>query len=152
MIGGKKKREYSKFKLFFGSLAIFIWILLGTTACRVYFSVGAIIFLALVAFLIFYELGKKGCVSCFYCKTCTVGMGRLPDLFFTKTTKENLNINRKALKLFPFAYLLLSVVPLAFTSVSIIQKFAVYNLVLLIALTVFSVFTGVIRRKLLLNR
>jgi len=79
-------------------------------------------------------------------------MGRLPDLFFTKTTKENLNINRKALKLFPFAYLLLSVVPLAFTSVSIIQKFAVYNLVLLIALTVFSVFTGVIRRKLLLNR
>ncbi len=79
-------------------------------------------------------------------------MGRLPDLFFTKTIKENLNINRKASKLFPFAYLLLTVVPLALTSVSIIQKFAVYNLILLIALTVFSVFTGVIRRKLLINR
>ncbi len=79
-------------------------------------------------------------------------MGKLPDLFFTKTTIENLNINRKALKLFPFVYLLLSVVPLALASISIIQHLAIYNVLLLAALVGFSVLTGIVRRKMLINR
>lgn len=148
----RQKREYSKAELVFGNGAIFIWILLGTAACWLYFSFGAIVFLALASFLVFYELGKKGCVSCFFCETCTIGMGKLPELFFTKTTVENLNMNRKALKLFPFVYLLLSLVPIAFVSVSIIQHLTIYNVLLLVALVGLSVLTGMIRRKLLVNR
>ena len=79
-------------------------------------------------------------------------MGKLPELFFTKTTVENLNMNRKALKLFPFVYLLLSLVPIAFVSVSIIQHLTIYNVLLLVALVGLSVLTGMIRRKLLVNR
>ena len=146
----RQKREYSKAELVFGNGAIFIWILLGTAACWLYFSFGAIVFLALASFLVFYELGKKGCLSCFLCKTCTIGMGKLPELFFTKTTVENMN--RKALKLFPFVYLLISVVPLALVSVSLIQHLAIYNVLMLAALVGFSVLTGIIRRKLLVNR
>ncbi len=81
----RKKREYTKTELVFGNFAILVWILLGTAACWLIFSFGAIIFLAFAGFLVFYELGKKGCVSCFFCKTCTIGMGKLPELFFTKT-------------------------------------------------------------------
>ncbi len=148
----KQKREYSTTELIFGNFAIFVWILLGTAACWSFISFGAIVFLALASFLVFYELGKKGCVSCFLCKTCTIGMGKLPDLFFTKTTVENLNINRKALKLFPYVYLLLSVVPLAITAVSIVQHGAIFNVLLFIALVTFSSLTGAIRRKLLIKR
>ena len=119
----RKKREYTKTELVFGNFAITAWILLGTAACWLIFSFGAIIFLALAGFLVFYELGKKGCVSCFLCKTCTIGMGKLPELFFTKNTIDNLNINRKALKLFPFVYVLLSVVPIAIAAVSVIRAF-----------------------------
>jgi len=54
-------------------------------------------------------------------------MGKLPELFFAKTTVENLNINRKALKLFPYVYLLLSVVPLALAAVSIILHVTIFN-------------------------
>ena len=79
-------------------------------------------------------------------------MGKLPDLFFTKTTIGNLNINRKALKLFPFVYLLISLVPIVITMASIVTQFAIFNLLLLIALSAFSVFTFVIRRKVLINR
>ena len=78
-------------------------------------------------------------------------MGKLPDLFFTKTTVENLNMNRKALKLFPFVYLLLSIVPIALASVSIIQHLAIYNVLLLVVLVGFSVLTGIIRRKVLVQ-
>ena len=79
-------------------------------------------------------------------------MGKLPDLFFTKTPKEKLNMNRKAFKLFPFVYLLLSAVPIAIVAVSIIQQFAIYNLVLLAVLIAFSVLTGILRSKVLINR
>lgn len=147
-----KKRQYSKTELIFGNFAIFVWILFGTAVCWLYSPFGAVGFLALSSFLVFYELGKKGCVSCFYCQTCTIGMGKLPDLFFTKTPKEKLNMNRKAFKLFPFVYLLLSAVPIAIVAVSIIQQFAIYNLVLLAVLIAFSVLTGILRSKVLINR
>ena len=78
-------------------------------------------------------------------------MGELPDLFFTKTTVENLNMDRKAIKLFPSVYLLLSAVPIAISAVSIIQHLAIYNLVLFAALVAFSVLTGALRRKMLIN-
>ena len=148
----REKREYSKAELVFGNGAIFVWILLGTAACWLFISFGAIGFLALASFLVFYELGKKGCLSCFLCKTCTIGMGKLPDLFFTKTAIENLNINRKALRLFLFVYLLLSVVPLVLVGVSIVLHLAVFNILLFAALAGFSSLTGIIRRKILINR
>jgi hypothetical protein len=148
----RQKREYSKVELVFGNGAIFIWILLGAASCWFLSPFASVAFLALASFLVFYELGKKGCVSCFLCKTCTIGMGKLPDLFFTKTTIENLNINRKAVRLFPFVYILLSVIPLTLTAVSIMQHYAVYNAVLLVALIAFSVLTGMLRRKVLINR
>jgi len=148
----RKKREYTKTELVFGNFAIAAWILLGTAACGLIFSFGAIIFLALSGFLVFYELGKKGCVSCFLCKTYTIGMGKLPGLFFTKNTIDNLNIIRKALKLLPFVYVLLSAVPIAIAAVSIIQHSAIYSFSLLVALIAFSILTGSLRRNLLLNR
>ncbi len=147
----REKREYSKTELVFGNLAIAVWILLGTAAFWPFISFGALVYLGLAGFLVFYELGKKGCVNCFWCKTCTIGMGKLPGLFFTLTPVENLNINRKALKLFPYVYLLLSVVPIAITAVSIIQSYTVYNAALLVALAVLSILTGTFRRKLLIN-
>lgn len=148
----RKKREYSKTELIFGNFAIVVWILLGTASCWLFLSFGALFFFALESFLIFYELGKKGCVNCFFCKTCTVGMGKLPGLFFTKTSIQNLNINRKALKFFPFVYVLLSIVPIVLVSVSIFLHIDFFNIVLLMGLVVFSVLTGILRRTILLKR
>jgi hypothetical protein len=148
----RKKREYSKTELIFGNFAIVVWILLGTAACWMFLSFGALLFFALAAFFVFYELGKKGCVNCFFCKTCTIGMGKLPDLFFTKTTMQDLNINRKALKFFPFVYTLLSIVPIVLTAISIFLHIDFFNIVLLLGLLVFSVLTGVLRRTILLKR
>jgi hypothetical protein len=146
-----EKREYSISLLLFGNLAVLLWILLGAVSCWLFSPFAALGFVALASFVVFYKLGKKGCVNCFWCKTCTIGMGKLPYLFYTKSSIENLNINRKALKLFPYVYLLLSVVPIAITLVSIVQSFSVYSVVLLAALAAFSILTGSLRRKLLIG-
>ena len=103
---GRYRKDYSKTELIFGNLAIILWIGLGALSCALFYPLTTVLFFGLAAFLVFYELGKHGCVTCYYCKTCTIGIGKLPELFFRETGTAN--VNRRALRLFPFAYLLLS--------------------------------------------
>jgi hypothetical protein len=141
----KEKRDYSKTEIALGNLAIITWGLLGATACSLLNIFAGFGFLALAAFLVYYELGKKGCLSCFYCKTCTIGMGKLFDVFFTKSGTENLN--RKAVKLFPFVYLLLTALPIGVLLFYLIQQVSVFKLVLLVGILLFAIPSGVARRK-----
>jgi hypothetical protein len=146
----RNQKEYSKSELYLGNLAIAIWVLLGAAACALYIPLVALGFLALAAFLIFYELGKHGCVTCYYCKNCTIGMGKLPDLFFRKAGIAN--VNKRALSLFPFVYLLLSVVPLLLTSISLFQQVTIYKVALMLGLFFFSALTGITRWRLIVGQ
>jgi hypothetical protein len=141
----RNRKEYTKSEIIFGNLAIIFWISLGAAACGIFYPLAAIAFFALVAFLIFFEIGKHGCVTCYYCKTCTIGMGKLPELFFK--SKGTANVNRRALKLFPFVYVLLSLIPIVLLSFSLIQELITYKLGLLVGIFIFSTYTGIIRRK-----
>ncbi len=147
---GRYRRDYSKSELVFGNLAIVLWISLGALSCALFYPLTAVLFFGLAAYLVFYELGKHGCVTCYYCKTCTIGMGKLPDLFFRQA--GTVNVNRRALKLFPLVYLLLSALPLTLIIISFTQEIAVYKVVLFASILAFSVYTGVIRRQTPVNR
>ncbi len=143
----RNKKDYSKSELIFGNLAIVLWIGLGAISCALFIPLTAVLFFGLTAFLIFYELGKHGCISCYYCKTCTIGMGKLPELFFRRTGTAN--VNRRALKLFPIVYLLLSALPATLIILSFFQEISVYKFLLLAAILAFSTYTGIIRRQTL---
>lgn len=143
------RKDYSMAELIFGNLAIILWIVLGSLSCALLVPLTAFLFFGATAFLVFYELGKHGCVSCFYCKTCTIGMGKLPGLFFR--AEGLVNVNRRALKLFPLVYLLLSVLPIAVVAFSFLQGVTVYKATLLVSVLAFSVYTGIIRGKALLS-
>ena len=136
--------------MIFGNLAIILWISLGALSCALFYPLTALLFFGLAAFLVFYELGKHGCVTCYYCKTCTIGMGKLPELFFRQAGTAN--VNRRALRLFPFAYLLLSALPITLIVISFFQEIAVYKIVLLAVFLAFSIYTGIIRRQTLVSR
>lgn len=146
----RQRKNYSKAELIFGNLAIILWIGLGAVSCALFYPYAAVLFFGLAAFLVFYEMGKHGCVTCYYCKTCTIGMGKLPELFFSQAGTAN--VNQRALKLFPFTYLLLSVLPVVLTAVSFLQAASVYKAALLTSILVFSVYTGIVRRRTLINR
>jgi hypothetical protein len=141
----RKTKDYSKSELIFGNLLIALWILLGAYSCWLIYPLSAIVFFALASFLVFFELGKHGCQTCYFCKTCTIGMGKLPELFFRKAGTAN--VNKKAMKLFPFVYLLLSLVPIVLYVVSMIQTIAILKIVNLSLVLLFSIYSGVIRRK-----
>jgi hypothetical protein len=146
---GQNRKAYSKSELFFGNLAIILWIGLGALSCALFFPLTGVAFFGLAAFLIFYELGKHGCVTCYYCKTCTIGMGKLPELFFRQAGTAN--VNGRALKLFPLVYLILSALPITLITTSFVQETSVYKVALLAAILAFSAYTGITRRQTLLS-
>jgi hypothetical protein len=135
--------------LVFGNLAIIVWIALGAISFGVFYPLAGFSYFLLLVFLIFFEIGKHGCVTCYYCKTCTIGMGKLPEFFFRK--EGYANVNRKAQRIFQFVFVLLSVVPIVLVAFSIIQELVFYKTVLLAAVLVFSIFDGIARRKTLLT-
>ena len=147
----REKTDYSKTEIFLGNLAIVTWILVGTASIWLFNIFAAIGFFALSAFLVYYELGKKGCLSCFLCKTCTIGMGKLPELFFKRGGTRN--VNRKALKLFPFVFVLLSLVPIAFLVLTLLlHGWVLLEGFLFVVLFGYSIYTGFVRQKTLSAR
>ena len=147
-VPNRNTKEYSKLELVFGIAIIVLWISLGAISFGLFYPLAALGYSALLAFLVFFEMGKHGCVTCYYCKTCTIGMGKLPEFFFKQ--KGTANVNRKAQRLFPFVYALLSLVPVLVVGFSIYQEPVAYKVVLLSAILAFSLYVGLIRHKILL--
>jgi hypothetical protein len=145
----QNRKYYSLPELILGNGAIVLWIGLGAVSCALFYPLAAVLFFAVAAFLVFYELGKHGCVTCYFCKNCTIGMGKLPYLFFSRGGTAN--VNKRALRIFPFVYLLLSTLPLTLVVISLIQGILVIKVALLVSILVFSVYTGIIRRKTLIS-
>jgi hypothetical protein len=145
----RKTKDYSKSELIFGNLAIVLWILLGAYSCYLIYPLSAIGFAALASFLVFFELGKHGCQTCYLCKTCTIGIGKLPELFFRKAGTAN--VNKKAMKLFPLVFLLLSLVPIILFVISIIQTMTFLKILTLALLLSFSIYSGAIRKKAIIK-
>jgi hypothetical protein len=145
----RNMKAYSKSELVLGNLAIVIWIGLGSFSFWLFYPFAAIGFFSVASFLVFFELGKHGCLSCYYCKTCTIGMGKLPELFFAKTGTAN--VNKRAMRLFPFVYLLLSVVPIVLLAASTVQAATALKIIALLLLSSFSLYSGAVRRKSLLK-
>ena len=145
----RNPKHYSYSELIFGNLAIILWILLGAFSCWLLYPLSAIAFFAIAAFLVFYELGKHGCQTCYYCRNCTIGMGKLPELFFAKTGTAN--VNKKAMTLFPYVYLLLSLVPIILFVISIIQAATAIKIVALVLQISISLYSGAVRKKSILS-
>ena len=134
------KLDFSRNLLILGNLTILAWILLGFFATRFYNELAAWILLLFNAFMVFGILRRMGCSSCYNCKNCTSGFGRIAGAFFgTGTIKQGSVGNRKAL--IGFIYILLTVVPAGVLVASLIQDFSFTKILFLICICVVTVFS-----------
>lgn len=140
----RNQKYYAMPELLLGNLLIAVWILLGSLSFAIYYPLAALPFIAVAGFLVFYKIGKKGCVTCYYCKNCTIGMGKLPSLFFKR--EKTANVNVKALKLFPWTFLLMGVVPVVLIAVSLFQEVTVFKVALLCTVLALSLYSGMVKR------
>ena len=137
-------KDYSKASLTAGNLAIVLWIMLSAVACWFFNQVIGWFFLVSAFALIFVVLRRLGCSSCYYCKSCTMGFGKLADLFFGSGYMAGVN-SSLTLKIV-FVYILLGLIPIAFLTVSIIQEFAATKIAVLAGLLLLLFYSGS-RRK-----
>lgn len=122
---------------------------MGTLACWFFYLLVAWCFAVLAIVLVYYVLRKRCCKTCDYCETCTLGFGKLPELFFGKSGTEN--VTRSGLKMFPFVYGLLSLLPTILLITSFAQELAISKFVVLFLLLLISLYSGIIRREILVR-
>ncbi len=109
-------------------------------AVWLYNQVYGYLLLLFTAAAIYLILRRLGCSSCYYCKSCTSGFGRLAGAFFgTGHTKKGSVGNRIALV--GFIYFLLFPLPLAFLLVLLTQTFALPSIFVLVCLLLVSVYS-----------
>jgi len=126
--------------LVFGNLAIFLWIALGAISCWFFNPLIGWFYFVFAFVLVFAILRKLGCNSCYYCKSCTMGFGKLSDLFLGSGYMAGVNSSVR-LKVV-FGYGLLGLVPIIFLAVSIIQEFAVSKIAVLVFLLLILLYSG----------
>jgi hypothetical protein len=140
------KFEYSRFLLVFGNVAVLLWAIVATLAFWFDYAAVAWAFLILAFVMVYLLLRRSGCNTCAYCKTCTMGFGRLSAWFFGKRELKDLN-NKSALVLVALVYCLLAPIPIAFLTFSVTLAFAVSKVAVLLCLLAFSVYSALTWRK-----
>ncbi len=81
----------------------------------------------------------------YYDKWCNTGLGKLCALLFKRGDIEKFGIS--SLKLAPFTYGLLTLIPLISVLASIILQFTIFKIAVLIPLLLISFYNGAIGRK-----
>ena len=140
----KDAKEYSKALLILGNLGIALWIAISAIACWFFNPLLGWFFLVSAFVLVFVILRRRGCSSCDYCKSCTLGFGKLADLFFGSGYMVGVN-SSAGLKAF-FVYVLLGLIPIGFLAFSIIQDFAASKIAVLVFLLLLLFYSGVSKK------
>ncbi len=145
----EEKLDFNRPFLVLGNLALVAWMFLAFFSVWFYNQVYGYIFLLFTAAAIFLILRRLGCSSCYYCKSCTSGFGRLAGAFFgTGSIKQGSVGNR--LGFIMFIYFLLFPLPVALLSVSMVEPFLwlkVLVMVCLLGLSVYSAATWVRKKR-----
>ncbi len=136
-------------QIIIANLVMILLFSLGALACWYFYPIFGVVYLIAACILVYVLLRKLVCVNCYYYdKWCGIGWGKLSALMFKKGRTEEFPTSI-GLKLAPAVYGLLIIVPSVLLSVSIIQNFSWYKIILLILLLCVSFYSvGVGRKKL----
>ena len=143
----KGLEEYPKSGIILGNISMFLIFILGTIAIWLFYPLLGWFYLIIAILLVYIVLRKLVCTNCYYYnKWCSIGWGRLSAALFKKGSIDNFN-DSIGLKLAPFIYVSLMIIPIIVIIISIIQVFNYYKLGILIVLLLLFVYSGGIGRK-----
>ena len=150
----EEKLEFTKRLLVLGNIGVLAWVFLSAFAIIFYNQIYGWLYLILEAIFIYLILRRIGCGSCYQCKACTAGFGRIAGAFFGKGFVKKASVGKR-LGLIIFVYFFLLPFPSAVLLFSISQSFLflkVLVLLLLWAVAAYSLTTwykrSTVQRKL----
>jgi len=139
---GEDKLVFSRRFLILGNLGLLAWIFLASICALFYNQLYGWGYLISLIFTVYAILRRLGCSSCYMCKVCTSGFGRLAGDFFGRGFVKKKSVGNR-LGLVVIMYVLLLPVPVALLLLSR-DRFSyveVFVLVTLLAISAYSLAT-----------
>ena len=136
----EEKLEFSRRLLVLGNLGLLAWVLLAFLSLFFYSPIYASLYLIVEALTIYVILRRLGCSSCYNCKTCTSGFGRLAGAFFGKGNIKKGSVGNR-LGIVGFVYFLLFAVPIAVSVYSLVGAFSITEIAVLVALLAVALYS-----------
>ncbi|MGE5575334.1 MAG: hypothetical protein ACM3UL_04290 [Ignavibacteria bacterium] len=136
----EEKLDFSRRLLIWGNLALLGWVFLAFLGVLFYSFLYSWLYLIFLAFMIYAILRRLGCSSCYKCRTCTSGFGRLAGAFFGKKYVKHESVDNR-IGLVAFVYVLLFVVPTVLLSVSLLNSISYPKVMVLVFLLVVTVYS-----------
>jgi hypothetical protein len=136
----EERLEFTRSLLVLGNLGLLAWVFLAFFGVLFYNQIYGWAYLILEAIVIYIILRRIGCGSCYQCKTCTSGFGRLAGAFFGKGFVKKESVGNRLGAVF-FVYFLLFPLPAGVLLFSLMHAFSflkVSALVCLLAVSVYS--------------
>ena len=129
----EEKLGFTRSLLVLGNLGLLAWIFLAFFGILLYNQIYGWAYLLLEVVVIYFILRRLGCSSCYKCKTCTSGFGRLAGAFFGKGYVKKESVERRW-GLIAFVYFLLLPLPVASILFSLSGSFSFLNVLVLVCL------------------
>jgi hypothetical protein len=145
----KPKLEFTKRFLVLGNLGLLMWMFLASASVFFYNAVYGWLYLILLFVVAYGFLRRLGCSSCYLCKECTSGFGRLAGDFFGKGFIKKMSVGNR-FGAVVVMYVLLLPIPAVFIVLGGFSIASVFVLGYLSALSVYSITTWC-NRQLPLN-
>ena len=139
----EEKLEFTRRLIILGNLALIAWVFVAFFSVLFYTIIYSWLYLIVDAVVIYLILRRLGCSSCYRCKACTSGFGRLAGAFFGRGFIKKESVGNR-IGLVGFVYFLLLPLPVVLLALSMLQVFTVVKvlaLVCLLALGAYSLST-----------
>ena len=136
----EEKLEFTRSLLILGNLGLLTWVLLAFVSIFFYNQIYAWLYLIVEAVTIYVILRRLGCSSCYQCKACTSGFGRLAGAFFGKSYIKKGSVGNR-FGIVASVYVLLLPLPAAALFISISEVFSFLKLAVLVCLLAVSIFS-----------
>ena len=136
----EEKLGFTRSLLILGNLGLLAWVFLACFGILLYNQIYGWLYLLLEAIVIYLILRRLGCSSCYKCKTCTSGFGRLAGAFFGKGYVKKESVGSR-LALIAFIYFLLFPLPAAIIFFSLSEAFSFLKVLVLFCLLAIAVYS-----------
>jgi hypothetical protein len=129
----EEKLEFTRPLLVLGNLGLLAWVFLSFFSVLLYNQLYGWLYLVVLAVIIYAVLRRIGCSSCYKCKACTSGFGRLAGVFFGKGFVKKESVGNR-LGFVAFIYVLLLPLPAVLLSISLLDVFSYVKVLVLVCL------------------
>jgi hypothetical protein len=136
----EEKLEFNRPLLVLGNLGLLAWSFLAFFGILYYSQIYGWLYLLVEAVIVYLIQRRLGCSSCYKCKSCTSGFGRLAGAFFGKGYVKKESVDNR-IGIIAFVYVLLLPLPATVLFFSLSEAFSFLKVLVLVCLLALSVYS-----------